>query len=89
MSMGLLCHLVSINDLDHDIPSTDSMHLVNEFQDVFHDDFPGVPPTWDIDFCIELAPDTKSISIPPYRMDPAKLKELKLHLKDLAHNGFI
>ena len=34
MSKGLLCHLVSVNDLDHEIPSIDSVLLVNEFQDV-------------------------------------------------------
>ena len=30
MSKGLLCHLVSVNDLDHDIPSIDSVLVVNE-----------------------------------------------------------
>ena len=35
MSKGLLCHLVSVNDLDHDIPSIDSVPVVNEFLDVF------------------------------------------------------
>ena len=44
MSKGLFCHLVSVNDLDHDIPSIDSLPIVGEFQDVFPDDFPGVPP---------------------------------------------
>ena len=44
MSYVLLCHLLSFNDLDHYIPSIDSVPVVNEFQDVFHDDFPGVPP---------------------------------------------
>ena len=39
ISKGLLCHLVSINDLDYDIASIDSVPLVNEFQDVFPDDF--------------------------------------------------
>ena len=31
MSKGLLCHLVSVNDLDQDIPCIESMPLVNEF----------------------------------------------------------
>ena len=35
MSKGLLCHLVSVNDLDHDIPSIDSVPVVNEFLDGF------------------------------------------------------
>ena len=89
MSKGLLCHLVSVNDLDHDIPSIDSVPVVNEFQDVFPDDFPRVPPHREIDFGIDLKPNTKQISIPPYIMAPAKLKELKLQLKDLTDKGFI
>ena len=44
MSKGLLCDFVSVNDLDHDIPSMDSVPVVNEFQDVFLDDLPRVPP---------------------------------------------
>ena len=45
MSKGLLCHLVSVNDLDHDIPSIDLVPVVNEFLDVFLEDLPGVPPS--------------------------------------------
>ena len=41
-------------------------------------DLPGVPPPWEIDFGINLEPDTKQISIPPYRISQAELKELKL-----------
>ena len=43
MSKGLLCHLLSVIDLCHDITSIDSVLVVNEFQDVFPDDLPGVP----------------------------------------------
>ncbi|XP_069145837.1 uncharacterized protein [Solanum lycopersicum] len=89
MAKGLLCHLVSVNDLDHDVPSIDSVPVVSEFLDVFPEDLPGVPPLREIDFGIDLEPDTKPISIPPYRMAPAELKELKLQLKDLTDKGFI
>ena len=44
MSNGLLCNLVSFNDSDCDIPSIELVHVVNEFLDVFPDDFPGVSP---------------------------------------------
>ena len=37
-----------------------------------------------IDFGIDLLPETNPTSIPPYRMAPAELKELKAELK-----GFI
>ena len=89
MSKRLICHLVSYNDLDHDIPSIDSVPVVNEFLDVFLEDLSGVPPIREIHFGIDLKPDTKPISIPSYRMAPAKLKELKLQLKDLTDKGFI
>ena len=89
MCKGLLCHLVSVNDLDHDISSIDSVPVVHEFHDVFPDDLAGVPPPWEIDFGIDLLPDTKPILIPPYRLAPTELKELKLQLKDLTDKGFI
>ena len=89
MCKGLLCHLVSVNDLNHDIPSIDLVPVVNEFLDMFPEDLPGVPPLREIDFGVKLEPDTKQVSIPPYRMAPAELKELKLQLEDLTNKGFI
>ncbi|KAH0698841.1 hypothetical protein KY284_013056 [Solanum tuberosum] len=58
-------------------------------KEVFPDDLPGVLPEREIDFGIDLLPDTQPISIPPYRMAPAELKELKEQLKDLLDKGFI
>ena len=89
MSKGLLCHLVSINDLDHDNPSIDKVLVVNEFPDVFPDYLPGAPPPGDFDFGFDLELDTKLISISLYRMALDKLKELKLQLKDHTDKGFI
>ena len=65
------------------------MPVVNDFQDVFPDDLPGVPPSREIDFGIDLKPDTKQISIPPYRMAKTELKEFKLQLEYLIDKGFI
>jgi len=36
-----------------------------------------------------MLPDTQPIFIPPYRMAPAELKELKAQLKDLLNKVFI
>ena len=66
MSKGLLCYLVRVNDFDHVISSIELMTVVNEFQDVFLDDFRGFHPPRENDFCIDLEPDTKPISIPTY-----------------------
>ncbi|WMV57899.1 hypothetical protein MTR67_051284 [Solanum verrucosum] len=49
----------------------------------------GVPLEREVDFRIDLLPDTQPISISPYKMAPAELKELKEQLKDLLDKGFI
>ncbi|WMV40756.1 hypothetical protein MTR67_034147, partial [Solanum verrucosum] len=45
---------------------------VSEFKKVFPTDLHDMPPKRDIDFCIDLEPGTRPISIPPYRMAPAE-----------------
>ena len=44
VSKRFLCHLVSVNDLNHDIPSIDLVLVESEFQDVFPDVLHEVPP---------------------------------------------
>jgi len=62
---------------------------VSDFPEVFLDDLLGVTPEREIDFGIDILPDTHTIYIPPCRMAPAELKELKEQLKDLQDRGFI
>ncbi|XP_075099244.1 uncharacterized protein LOC142176079 [Nicotiana tabacum] len=89
ISKGYIYHLVRVKDADAQIPTLQSVPIVNEFPEVFPEDLPGIPPDREIDFGIDLLPGTKPISIPPYRMAPAELKELKVQLKDLLDKGFI
>jgi hypothetical protein len=63
--------------------------VVREYADVFPDELPGMPPDQDIEFPIELQPETTPISKRPYRMPPAELVELKKKLQELLDNGFI
>ena len=68
--------------------------LLSQFQQFVNQqkcfkDLLGVPPEKEIDFGIDLLQDIQPISIPPYRMDPTELKELKEQLKDLLDKGFI
>ena len=63
--------------------------VVNEFFDVFPEDLPGLPPDREIEFEIELAPGTEPISIAPYRMAPAEIKELKVQMEELLSKGFV
>ena len=63
--------------------------IVKEFPDVFPDDISGLPPDRAIEFVIELILGTELIFIPPYRMAPVELKELKAQLEELLSKGFI
>ena len=47
----------------------------------FPEELPGLPPEREIEFCIDVVTGTDPISMPPYRMVPAKLKELNEQLK--------
>ena len=55
----------------------DEIPVVRDFSDVFPDDIAGLPPDREVEFTIDLIPRTEPISIPPYRMAPAELRELK------------
>ena len=83
---GYLAYVVEVREDDvrlEDIP------VVREFPDVFRDDLPGLLPDREIDFQIELALGTESISRAPYRMAPAKLKELKVQMEEMVNKGFV
>ena len=67
----------------------DEIPVVREFPDVFPDDIAGLPPDREVEFTIDLIPGTEPISIPPYRMAPAELRELKAQLEELLSKGFI
>ena len=63
--------------------------IVKEFVNVFPDDISCLPPDSEVEFTIDLIPGTEPISIPPYRMSPAELRELKAQLDELLSKGFI
>ena len=50
--------------------------IVREFPDVFPEEIPGLPPSREIEFEIELEPGARPISKPPYRMAPMELKDV-------------
>ena len=68
-SKGYLYNLGRFDYLEHEVTSIEFVSIVNKFQDVFPEDLTGIPLEIDLD------PNTKPISIPPYRMAPAELKE--------------
>ena len=89
ISNGYIYHLVRAMDFSLETLSLESVPVVCEFPEVFPKDLLGVPPEREINFGIDILPDTKHISIPHCRMAPTELKELKEQLKDLLDKGFI
>lgn len=67
----------------------DDISVVRDFFDIFSEAFSGLPLDHEIEFSIDLVPNTTPISTAPYRIAPAELKELKMQLKELLDKGFI
>ena len=86
---GCYGYLAFVVDRRQEGTRLEDIPIVKEFPDVFPNNISGLPPDRAIEFVIELIPGTESISIPPYRMAPAELKELKAQLEEFLSKGFI
>jgi len=51
--------------------------VVQEFEDVFPNEVPQLPPSREVEFSINLVLGTSLVSMAPYRMALAELVELK------------
>ncbi|XP_070667535.1 uncharacterized protein [Malus domestica] len=83
---GYLAHIVLANETT---ASVEDVGVVRHFPDVFPEELPGLPPDREVEFTIDLLPGTNPISLTPYHMAPAKLKELKTQLQKLVDKSFI
>ncbi|XP_040940047.1 uncharacterized protein [Gossypium hirsutum] len=82
-------HLAYVINSDSIGSQCGKIQTICEFLDVFPEELPGSPPDREVKFAIEVYPGIAPISIPPYRMSPTELKELKIQLQDLLDPGFI
>nr|GFA06944.1 putative reverse transcriptase domain-containing protein [Tanacetum cinerariifolium] len=63
--------------------------IVQDFPEVFPEDLPGIPPTRQVKFQIDLVPGAAPVARAPYRLAPSEMKEMSDQLKELADKGFI
>ncbi|GKF35945.1 hypothetical protein Tco_0112703 [Tanacetum coccineum] len=63
--------------------------IVRYFPEVFPEDLPGLPPTRQVEFQIDLVPGAAPVARAPYRLAPFEMKELSKQLKELSDKGFI
>ena len=75
------CHGFLANMVDKEQESEltpENVPIIREYVDIFPQDLPGLPPTREISFEIELLPGSAPVSKAPYRMAPAELRELQV-----------
>ncbi|GJW58926.1 putative reverse transcriptase domain-containing protein [Tanacetum coccineum] len=63
--------------------------IVLEFLEVFPKDLPGIPPTRQVEFQIDLIPSVAPIARAPYRVAPSEMKEFSDQMKELSNKCFI
>ncbi|GKF06794.1 putative reverse transcriptase domain-containing protein, partial [Tanacetum coccineum] len=62
--------------------------VVKDFSEVFPEDLPGLSPTRQVEFNIELIPEAAPVARAPYRLAPAEMKEIAEQLKELSDKGY-
>ncbi|GJT19217.1 putative reverse transcriptase domain-containing protein [Tanacetum coccineum] len=63
--------------------------IVQDFPDVFPEDFYGLPPTRQVEFQIDLVPGAAPVAQSSYRLAPLEMQELSSQLQELSNRGFI
>ena len=86
---GCQGYLAFVVDRRQEGTRLEDIPIVKEFPNVFPDDISGLPSDREVEFTIDLILGIEPISIPPYRMDPAELRELKAQLEELLSKRFI
>ncbi|GKE54334.1 putative reverse transcriptase domain-containing protein [Tanacetum coccineum] len=67
----------------------EDVSTVQDFPKVFPKDLPGLPPTIQVEFQIDLVPGAAPVARAPYRLAPSELQELSTQLQELSDKGFI
>ena len=70
VKQGCLAYLSHVRNVEIESPSIGSIPVVSKFKEVFPNDLSSMPLDRDKDFCIDLEPCMRPISIPPYHLVP-------------------
>ncbi|GKD23938.1 hypothetical protein Tco_1225641 [Tanacetum coccineum] len=63
--------------------------IVRDFSEVFLKDLPGLPPTRQAEFQIDLVLGDAPVARSSYRLAPSEMQELSTQLQELSDKGFI
>ncbi|GJS12486.1 putative reverse transcriptase domain-containing protein [Tanacetum coccineum] len=85
-----LANITATKDEDKSMEKRlEDVSVVQEFPEVFPKDLPGIPPTRQVEFRIDLVPGATPVAWAPYRLAPSEMKELTEQLYELTDKGFI
>nr|GEU40398.1 hypothetical protein [Tanacetum cinerariifolium] len=62
---------------------------IRDFSEVFPEDLPGLPPTRQVEYQIDLVPSAAPVAQAPYRLAPSELQDLSTQLQELPDKWFI
>ncbi|XP_074346472.1 uncharacterized protein LOC141685258 [Apium graveolens] len=85
---GCEAYVAYVIDKSREVSNPEDIPVVRDFLDVFPEELPGLPPDRQIEFTIDLAPDTEPVSKAPYRMTPTEMRELAKQIQELVDKGF-
>nr|GEU77035.1 hypothetical protein [Tanacetum cinerariifolium] len=72
-----LAHVTTKKDEDKsEEKRLEDVPIVRDFPKVFPEDLPGIPPTREVEFLIDLVPGAAPVAWAPYRLAPSEIKEL-------------
>ena len=80
--------LFSLNEKG-ELDAISQIPVVCEYQDVFPEELPGMPPHRPVEFVIDLELGTEPVCKRPYKLGPKELKELKKQLDEQERLGLI
>ena len=80
--------LFSLNEKG-ELNAISQIPVVCEYQDVFPEELPGIPPHRSVEFIIDLEPRTEPVFKRPCKLGPEELKELKKQLDEQERMGLI
>ncbi|GJX06777.1 putative reverse transcriptase domain-containing protein [Tanacetum coccineum] len=79
--------IIRVMEKKSDEKRLEDIPVVREFQEVFLENLPGLPPIRQVEFQIDLIPGAAPVALAPYRLAPLEMQELSNQLQELADRG--
>ncbi|KAF5803619.1 putative nucleotidyltransferase, Ribonuclease H [Helianthus annuus] len=89
MKHGCKAFMVYASETEKELLKIRDVPVVRDYEDVFPEELPGIPPEREVEFGIELIPGAKPVAKAPYRLAPSELQELMSQIQEFLDKGFI